>query len=93
MIIMEKNNKINKIKMAVISAIIAVIAVSFITDAIRTKLYGQPPVFCVKAVTYEDGVSAGYYGAGYKIKRDYDINEKTDKYYITLWILPDCLSL
>lgn len=75
------------------SAIIAIITIFFITDNIRTKLYGQPPVFCVKTVTYSDGISAHYYGAGYKIKRDYNLTDGSEVYTVTLWLLPDSVSL
>ncbi len=82
-----------KTKRTVIILICAIIAAFFTADTVRTKILGQPPLFCIKAATYGDGISAVYYGAGYKIKRDYDINEETDEYYITLWFLPDIISL
>lgn len=71
----------------------AVVAALFITDAVRTKVYGLPPLFCVRAVEYDDGISASYYGAGYKIKFDHNIADGSEEYYITLWILPDSISL
>lgn len=88
---MDKRKDI--IKKAAAAALIAVIAAFFITDAVRAKQFGLPPLFCVKAVTYGDGFSADYYGAGYKIKRDHDITDGSDEYYITLWLLPDSVSL
>lgn len=80
---------INKIT----AVVFAVIAAFFITDTVRIKAFGIPPIFCIRAVEYADGTSAEYYGAGYKIKRDHDINENTDEYSVTLWILPDFISL
>ena len=90
---MDKTPKAKHIRTAVISAIIAFITVFFITDSVITKSFGKPPVFCVKVITYDDGVSASYYGAGYKIKRSYSINDGTDSYQITLWLLPYSISL
>ncbi len=91
---MDKSpNKSMHIKKAAAAVLIAVVAAFFITDTVRTKWFGLPPVFCIQAVTYDDGISASYYGAGYKIKRDYDITDGSEEYYITLWVLPDSLSL
>lgn len=74
-------------------ALCAAVTVFFSADSVRTKLYGLPPVFCVKAYEYGDGLSAEYYGAGYKIRRDHSIIDGTESYTVTLWFLPDSISL
>ena len=84
--------KIN-VKKAAAAVLTAVIAAFFITDTVRAKLYLLPPVFCVRTVTYGDGFSGDYYGAGYKIRCDHDIIGGSEEYYVTLWILPYSISL
>ncbi|MGN0667351.1 MAG: hypothetical protein ACI4KF_12605 [Huintestinicola sp.] len=75
-------------------AVLAVLLTVFVaTDTVRTKLYGTDPLFCVKAVEYSDGVSADFYGLGYKIWRDYDPFEDSTEYYISLWILPKTINI
>lgn len=65
----------------------------FSVDSVRVKLYGLPPIFCIKAAEYSDGTSASYYGAGYKIMRDYNVSDGSESYHITLWLLPYSVSL
>ncbi len=87
---MDKTKKILRIVGAVL---LAVISAMFIADIVRIKWFKEPPMFCVEAYTYNDGVSTQYYGAGYKVKKDYDLTDGSVEYYITLWILPDSISL
>lgn len=73
--------------------ICAAVAAFLITDVVLTKAYCRPPVFCIRAVTFDDGVSGEYYGAGYKIKRSYSTIDGSEEYFVTLWVLPDNISL
>lgn len=82
-----------KIKNAIIIISVITMTAFFVTDSFRTKLYGLPPVFCVKVIEYGDGISGEYYGAGYKIHRDYNITNGKETYRITLWLLPDSIAL
>ncbi len=82
-----------KIGKRVFIAFCAAVAIFFSADAVRTKLYSLPPLFCVKVYEYGDGLSADYYGAGYKIRRDHSIIDGSEKYTVTLWFLPDSISL
>ncbi|MCM1578970.1 MAG: hypothetical protein NC078_09250 [Ruminococcus sp.] len=88
--VMRKPVKIRQIALCVF---IALVLCFFTADSVTVKVYKKPPLFCIKAVEYSDGISAGYYGAGYKILRDYNVSDGTENYYITLWLLPYELSL
>ncbi|MGN0642310.1 MAG: hypothetical protein ACI4JJ_04120 [Huintestinicola sp.] len=82
-----------KVAAAVSALIFAVSSILFACDVVRTKVMDREPLFCVKAVEYRDGISADYYGAGYKIWLDYDPFEDTSEYYISFWVLPKALHI
>lgn len=82
-----------RVRKTIIIILIALVSGFFVTDSVRTKALGRPPLFCVKAAEYSDGISAAYYGAGYKIKRDYNVADGSESYCITLWLLPFSVSL
>lgn len=86
-------NRGRKVKRVISVILIALVSGFFITDSVMTKVLGKPPVFCIMAAQYSDGVSAAYYGAGYKIKRDYNVTDGSESYSITLWLLPFSVSL
>ncbi len=85
--------KFSKLKKILLTLLAAVICAFFITDTLRAKIFGAEPLFCIKAIEFDDGFSAEYFGAGYKIKKDHDITDGSEEYFVTLWLLPDSISL
>ena len=74
-------------------AVILTLAAAFFTlDYYRIKKYREPPVFCVKAIEYDNG-SIDYYGLFYKVWMDYDPFEDKTEYYATFWLFPKAFSV
>ena len=83
----------NKEKLAAVFTVLLVIAVFFVSDALRVRNYGLPPIFCIPSETLADGKSRIYYGIGYKILEDTEPFSSKTEYHITLWILPAFISV
>ncbi len=77
----------------IIVSVIAAAAISFfVTDLIRTKQHGLPPVFCIPVIEYDNG-SVDYYGLGYKVWEDYHPFDKTVNYYVGFWFIPKFINI
>ena len=75
------------------AAVISVICAMFVTDFLRTKGFGLPPVFCIPSDHLSDGVSRDYYGFGYKIWKDTNPFDGRTEYKVTLWIIPKAFGI
>ena len=82
-----------KRRAAVIAVTISVICLMFTVDALRARVFVQPPIFCVPTDVLSDGVSRDYYGLGYKIWKDTDPFDGSTEYRVSLWILPKAVNI
>ena len=85
--------KAQKRRNLILAIAAAVITIMFTSDALRTKYFGLPPVFCIPSEYLSDGVSRDYYGLGYKIWQDADPFDSSVDYRISLWILPKAFNI
>lgn len=80
------------IAIIIVWTVIAAAVSFFVTDLIRTKQYGKPPVFCIPVIEYDNG-SIDYCGLGYKVWKDYHPYDKTTEYYIGFWFIPKFVKI
>ncbi len=87
----KTGRKVN-IKAIIIITLIVFSIGSFSVDFIRVKNLGLEPICSVQIIDYGNG-SVDYYGAGYKIWKDYHPADETTKYYMGFWFVPKFINI